>query len=435
MDRLLMNAKERKRLSLFSRIKDGQMTIKEASEYLDLSYRQACRMWHRYEDCGDLGLVHRLRGQPSNNRSKPDARRERALELYRDKYKPFGAGPTFASEKMSELSPPLIVDHDTLRRWLIKANLWKPGNHPARRHRRRERRACFGELVQFDGSDHHWFGDSYARSVLMVMIDDATSKLYAHFFEAETTYAAMVVFKQWVLRYGRPLLLYPDRHSIHKRNDDGAKEIYHRTGKYPPTRFGEALEQLSVNLTWARSPQAKGRVERKNKTLQDRLAKELQMAGIHEIGPANEYLDEIYLAKHNAKFTVEPAKAVNMHLPCPSIEELDDALCPVSEQRKVDKTGCISWHGRIFELQGKDHTPRRKPKVIVRQRLDGQIEVLTKEDKRKLCIKEISKAEKTSKNKPEGELSLQERVSKHKPIYKPGLDHPYKQNYPTLPGV
>src|SRR5699024_7087374 len=125
-----------------------------------------------------------------------------------------------------------------------------------------ERRACFGELVQLDGSDHRWFGPEYDRCTLMVIIDDATSQVDARFFESETTYAVMVVFKRWAVTHGLPLLVYPDRHSIHKRNDEPAKEIYHRTGQYPPTRFGEALSELGVKLTWANSPQAKGRVER-----------------------------------------------------------------------------------------------------------------------------------------------------------------------------
>jgi len=233
-----MTLKERDRLAMFSRVRDGQMTLTEASRRLGVSYRQAKRLWRRYREVGDAGLVHRLRGRPGNNQPAADGRRGRALELYREHY--VGFGPTLAVEQMAERDG-LAVDHETLRRWLAAEGLWKPRRDKRRRHPRRPRRSCLGELVQLDGSDHAWFGEAYPRCVLMVMIDDASSWADARFFEAETTAASMMIFRRWALAQGLPRALYPDRHSIYRRNDKQADEIEHRTGKRPLTRFGEAM--------------------------------------------------------------------------------------------------------------------------------------------------------------------------------------------------
>ena len=299
-----MNLAERDRLAMLSRVRDGQITLREASGRLALSYRQTKRLWKRYREIGDAGLVHGLRGRPSNNRPATDARRERAIELYDGHYR--GFGPTLAAEQMAERNG-LAVGHDTLRRWLIQSGDWKPGRHKSRQHRRRQRRPCLGELVQLDGSDHEWFGPDHPRCTLMVMVDDATNKLDARFFESETTEASMTMFRRWTLKHGLLRLLYPDRHSIYRRNDKEADEIEHRTGKRPLTRFGEAMGDLDVELTCARSPQAKGRVERANSTLQDRLVKLLRLEGITTIDQANAFLDQTFLSQHNARFAIEPA--------------------------------------------------------------------------------------------------------------------------------
>ena len=192
MKTLLMNLKERDRLAMFRQVRDRSMTLIEASRRLGLSYRQAKRLWQQYRAVGDAGLVHGLRGRSSNNQRGADSRRARAVALCQEHYA--GFGPTLAAEQLAARDG-LVVDHETLRGWLICAGLWKPRRHVRRRHPRRTRRSCFGELVQFDGSDHHWFdhdGDTdRAREVLMVMVDDATGLTHARFFAAETTAAAI----------------------------------------------------------------------------------------------------------------------------------------------------------------------------------------------------------------------------------------------------
>ncbi len=204
-----MSLKERDRLSMFSRVRDKRMTLMEAAVSLSLSYRQAKRLWGAYRVLGDAGLVHGLRGRVSNNQVAADSRRESALSLCRRHYD--GFGPTLAAERLSA-DHGLSVDHETPRGWLVGAGLWKPRRDKRRLHRRRERRACFGELVQLDGSDHAWFGDGLGRCCLMVMIDDATGLTLARFFTSETTVSVMEIVRRWMLAHGRPEALYPDRH-------------------------------------------------------------------------------------------------------------------------------------------------------------------------------------------------------------------------------
>jgi transposase len=419
-----MNLKERDRLALFSRIKDGQMTLMEASRRLGLSYRQVKRLFRRYRQAGDAGLVHGLRGRVSNNRPLTDARRDRAIDLYRSHYP--GFGPTLAAEQMNERNG-LAVDHETLRGWLVAAGLWKPRRDKRRRHPRRPRKACFGELVQQDGSDHAWFGDAYGRCTLMVMIDDATGHTAARFFEAETTHAAMTIFRQWVIDHGLPRALYPDRHSIYRRNDAQADQIADRTGKRPLTRFGEAMAELAVELICAGSPQAKGRVERMNGTLQDRLVKLLALEGITTIDAANAYLRQTFGPMHNARFAVEPTDDQDAHRPAPPEgfpQVLDAALCPVRERRVVDKAGCVSWQGRCFELIGPDAMPRRRRQAMVRQRLDGRVELLDATDGRVLQSRERSERPTLpTQAKP----SLAERVATHAPPSKPPATHVWRK--------
>jgi hypothetical protein len=425
METFLMNGKERDRLAMFRRVEDKQLTLKQAAEVLSLSYRQAKRLWGSYRRHGDVGLVHGLRGRPSNNQATVDARRERGVGLYREHYR--GFGPTLAAEQLAERHG-LVVDHETLRGWLIGSGLWRVGRPRKLVHRRRDRRSCFGELVQLDGSDHHWFGPEQPRCVLMVMIDDATGRTEARFFEAETTESAMLIFRVWAMKFGLPGALYPDRHSIHRRNDKQADQIEHRTGKRPPTRFGAAMAELGVELIWAGSPQAKGRVERANATHQDRLVKLLALEGISDIDSANAYLEQTYLPRHNAKFAVEPAEAADVHRPV-EFDELDAALCPTCEERAVDQTATVYWQGRRFELIGADATPRRRKRVRVRQRLDGTVQLVDIRDGRVLASRERHGRPKHSPTPPTPPPTLAQRVAARQGPPKPAANHPWRSAF------
>jgi transposase len=424
METLWMTLKERDRLAMFSQIRDGQMTLMDAAWRLGTSYRQVKRLWRRYRQVGDAGLVHGLRGRPSNNQSSADGRQQRALALYREHYQ--GFGPTLAAEQMGERDG-LAVDHETLRRWLIGEGLWRPRRDRRRRHPRRPRRLCFGELVQLDGSDHLWFGVDQPRCVLMVMVDDATGWTEAQFFEAETTEASMTILRDWTLTYGLPRALYPDRHSIYRRNDKEADEIEHRTGKRPLTRFGEAMVELGVELICAHSPQAKGRVERTNSTLQDRLVRMLMLEGITDMDAANAYLRTTFLPGHNARFAVTPANDHDAHRPAPSLEELDAVLCPIRQRRVADHSGCVCWQGRCFELMGVDATPgtsRRRRQVQVRQRLDGRVELLDLTDGRVLDHRELPEHPQPS---TPSTPTLSQRIAEHARPGKPPATHPWRK--------
>src|ERR1019366_8110394 len=267
-------------------------------------YRQSKRIWQRYRAAGDAGLVHRLRGQPSARR-KPPALRALALARYaEERYADFG--PALMAEQLAKEK--LVVDHETLRRWRLAA-----GQHTVRRrqqkHRQwRERKPCFGAMVQRDGSHHDWFEGRGPRCVLMVMVDDATNQMRARFVEEETTRASYDVLVGWVRQHGLPGSLYVDRDSIY-RCEGGASIAEQLAGKEPQTQFGRAMEQLGVGLilanspqaqgrmelwggvlTRANSPKAKGRMERMNGVLQDRLVKELRLAGINDLASANRFL-------------------------------------------------------------------------------------------------------------------------------------------------
>ena len=417
-----MNQKERDRVGMLSRVKDSQMSLMEASNRLKLSYRQTKRLYRRYVASGDAGLVHGLRGRPSNHALVVDARRDRALRLYREHY--VGFGPTLAAEQLSDREG-LIVNHETLRGWLIRSGLWKPRRDKSRRHRRwRPRRACFGDLVQFDGSDHAWFGEDHPRCTLMVMVDDATGRTWAQFYDAETLRSAMSIFRGWAERYGLPHELYPDRHSIHRRNDKEADEICHRTGKRPLTRFGQAMEELGVAITCAHSPQAKGRVERMNGTLQDRLVKLLALEKITTIDAANAYLEQTYLPQHNAQFAVKPEAAQDAHRPAPLAEALSSALC-LKEQRAVGRDHCVQYHGRWFQIEAGAALPRRRPKVEVREHLDGRVELWAKDQQ--LPSKELPQRPERVQTQPD----LAARVSEHQPPFKPSEKHPWRQGPST----
>ena len=306
-----MSKRERERLAIMAGVKRKELTLVQASEVLSLSYRQTKRVWRRYQKQGDAGLVHRLRGQPSPRR-KPNAVRAAVLELYaQERYADFG--PTLLAEHLARRK--IEVDHETVRRWLLAAGKWTVRRRRQKHRQWRERKACFGQMVQLDGSHHDWFEGRREPCVLMVMVDDAAGRVWAQFFEEETTHASYDVFEGWIKKHGLPGSLYVDRDSIY-RCEDQATIADQLAGPAPQTQFGRAMEQLGVELILAHSPQAKGRVERMNGVLQDRLVKELRLAGINDLESANRFLPK-YLAGFNRRFERPAASAHDAHRPAP----------------------------------------------------------------------------------------------------------------------
>ena len=363
-----MSQKERVRLSVMKQVQEDELKLVEASEVLGLSYRQAKRVWARYQLQGDQGLVHVARGKPGK-RAKPAKLKARILARYDERYGDFG--PTLAAEYLAEEG--LNVDHETLRRWLLAKG--KPRMRRGRqRHRQwRERKPCFGAMVQLDGSHHDWFEGRAARCVLMVMVDDASNRVWAQFSEEETTRASYDILEAWVRRWGLPQSLYVDKDSIYRCEGLGsiAEQM---AGKGPQTQFGRAMEQLGVGLILANSPQAKGRVERMNGTLQDRLVKALRLEGINDTASANEFLAKKFLPGFNRKFEVEPASQADAHRAVP--RELNQVLS-WEEQRVVQKDWTVVCQNQWYQLD-RQHEPLglAGKKIIVRTLRDGTVQLV-----------------------------------------------------------
>jgi transposase len=345
MESLVMNRKERERLVVMNRVKDRQLSRQEACVVLGLSLRQVHRIYQRYVAEGDGGLVHRSRGKASGRRIALSDR-DKGLELYRSMYRSFG--PTLLAEKLGK-DHGIWVSHDTTRRWLIAEGLLEKPRRGRRSRRRRLRKERFGQMVQMDGSHHAWFGERGGKCCLMVMVDDATGRMRGRFYPGESLSAAMDCFGRWCKGFGVPQSLYVDRAGIYRCDREATIEEL-RSKKTPQTQFGRAMKELDVRLILARSPQAKGRVERANGTLQDRLVKEMGLARISNIEQANAWLDKSgFFDELSKKFGVVPRDSADAHRPL--VSDLRQVLC-VKEKRSVSHDACVQWQGRTLQMTG-----------------------------------------------------------------------------------
>ena len=377
---LAMSEQERNRLILMEQVRAGSLLLVEAGDSLGIGYRQAKRIWARFQRQGASGLIHASRDRFSNRQLDP-LLKARALELYREQYPDFG--PTLASEKMAARDG-LEVHRETLRRWLIGARLW-PGRTAHRGHRRRrKRRGHFGELVQLDGSHHAWFESRGAPACLMVMVDDATGHTEALLAEGETLQAVFGVLRCWIERHGVPEALYTDRKNIYVTEREPSDEEQ-RQGTGALTDFGRACWRLGSRLVVAHSPQAKGRVERKNGVFQDRLVKELRLREIDGIEPANAMMGA-FTTELNARFAQAPRGEANRHRALPPGGSLGDMLC-VERQRVVQNDWTFTLDGRVFQILPQPEAPRARQRVCVRRRMDGTIQCL--HEGRELQIEEL----------------------------------------------
>jgi transposase len=366
---LAMSQKERSRLVVMSRVKEKTMTMREASEMMGVSYRQVRRIYQRYMQEGDKGLIHRNRGRPSNRRKAPEVK-EIVLALYGEQYWDFG--PTLAAEKLVERDG-YEVDHETLRRWLLAAGLWKRQRKRPKHRQWRERKAHFGELVQMDGSHHRWFDGQEDKACLMDMVDDATGRTLPLMSEEETTVAAMQVLWAWVENYGIPKALYVDWKNVYVTQREPTLEEQ-LSGELPLTQFGRACKKLGIEIVPANSPQAKGRVERKHGVYQDRLVKELRLAGIRDIEGANQFLRG-FTESLNTKFAVEPRSSADFHRPVPQDMDLRSVFC-LEEQRTVGNDWVVRYKNHFFQILPQSNLPPAKKQVIVQEHLDGSIHMV-----------------------------------------------------------
>jgi len=416
MEDIKMSVRERRRLEILSRVKDHLVTLKKATDLLGLSYRHTRRIYKRYREQGDKGLIHKSRGRPSSHRME-EKTRDTIIKLYREKYWDFG--PTLASEHL-ESSDNYALNHETLRGWLIKEGLWQKKRRRKKHRRWRERKEYVGEMVQMDGSDHDWFEGRKEKAVLMVMVDDASSRTFARFFEGETTRAAMETFQTYVECYGLPQALYVDRNSIYRFDrQPTVDEQLKQTG--PLTQFGRAMKKLGVEIILAYSPQAKGRVERANGTMQDRLIKEMRLEGIKTMEEANWFLEEVFLPKYNEKFNVSPKKEEDLHRQIPEDIVLEEILC-FEESRQVQNDWTVSWRNRFFQLTKQNEALGLvKQKITVREKLDGTIQ---------LVYKGYNLAYTELPERPEKVTVKAKQLARSRKPWKPAPDHPWRTYRP-----
>jgi len=366
-----MSAEERERLYLVKLTGEGSLTQRAAAERLGIGERQFKRLVRRWKLEGDGGLISRQRGRVSNNRLA-EADRVRIVGLLRERYPDFG--PTLAAEKLLEREG-IAVSRETVRRLQIEAKLWRPKRRRARRvFQVRERRPRFGELVQIDGSPHAWLEDRGPRCALIVFIDDATGRLLElRFAPAETTRAYLLAVRAHVLAYGRPLAFYSDRHGIFRVN---AKEPVSGDGK---TEFGRAMERLGVETIQAYTPQAKGRVERSNQTLQDRLVKEMRLRGISTMAEAQAYAP-VFMEFWNRRFAVEAADPASAHRPWTGSGEEHGTVLARRDERTLSKALTYSVGGTLYCVKTSGPgTALRGAKVTLLHFLDGRMQVFYKD--------------------------------------------------------
>lgn len=367
-----MSTRELKRAGILARVAAGTLRVRSAAVLMDVSERQAKRLYARYRTEGALGLKHRSAGRASNA-ARPVAEREQVLALIREKYS--GAvddrfGPTLAAEHLAS-EDGIEVHHDTLRRWMLTAGLWSRARKRSPHRRRRERKAHFGELVQLDGSFHAWFEDRGPQSCLLTMVDDATGQSLGQFGAQETIWAAVGVLRLWIAQFGIPRALYTDWKNVYVRVPNAEER---ESGAPPLTQFGRMCAALGITIIPASSPQAKGRIERHHGTHQDRLVKKLRRRGIREVSTANAFLATEYWAEHNRRFAHAAASTEDFHTRAPSATVLA-RLFRLETERTVGNDWVVRYHNRCLQLERQSHHPPARSRVQILEAESGAIEI------------------------------------------------------------
>jgi transposase len=363
-----LSSKELSRVEVMGRVKAGGLRLREAAELLELSYRQAKRIWARYRVGGAQALRHGNCGRRSN-RAYTAKFRAAVLQQVKARYEDFG--PTLAPEHLAS-DDGLEVHAETLRRWMREAGLWQRQRQRQPYRQRRERRAHFGELVQLDGSFHAWLEERGPRGCLMHMVDDATTTALGRFSQEETIWAAAGVLRRWIERYGVPWALHTDWKNVYVRPPNAQERL---RGEPAVTQFGRMCGKLGIRIIAASSPQAKGRVERAHGTHQDRLVKKLRLAGIIHYDDANGYLDEHYLAEHNRRYARPAAAETDYHRRRPTPRQLDQVFW-LEEERVVSADWVVRYKNRLLQLERQSqHWAPAKSRVLVRENEAGEVAI------------------------------------------------------------
>jgi hypothetical protein len=394
-----MTQADRDRLVSLKKAKKRLITQREAAVELGLSIRQVKRLLVALKKHGDKAVVHGLRGKASNRKIEAKMEREAVKILSAPVYE--GFGPTLAAEYLAKKHK-IEASKETVRKWMITGKLWRAKKEKVKQvHVWRPRRSRFGELVQWDTSEHDWLEGRGERLYLIAMIDDATSRLFAQFVRHDSTEENMKLLWSYVEKFGRPLSFYTDKASLfqtaekRKRDEPGVEKD---RVEMPPTQIGRALQELGVTWIAAHSPQAKGRVERNFGTAQDRLVKGMRVAGVKTIGQANEYLTNDYLAWWERELTVEAANPDDAHRELDKSHNLAASLSHV-ERRQVRPDYTLRWDGKLYQIDRQAAVSGlRGANVRVEARLDGSLAV--RHGQRYLPVKECGVADKPKAARP-----------------------------------
>jgi hypothetical protein len=388
---------------------------------LGVSIRQIKRILRTYRREGAQGVVSKRRGRESNNRLRKEVK-QKVLDLLMGKYR--GFGPTLACEKMEEVEG-LKISDESVRQIMIGEGLWKSRKaHKENTHQMRERRACFGELVQIDGSPHAWFEERGAACTLLVLIDDARGQLVGlRFAEQESFHSYVQVVKPYLEQYGKPVAFYSDKHGIFRVNQPSV-------GKGDAlTQFGRAMHAMDIQIICANTPQAKGRVERANQTLQDRLVKEMRLRGISNMEQGNAYLPE-FMADFNQRFAV-PARSQNdAHRPLDTHENLDHILT-WQEPRTLSKNLTIQFKNVVYQIQTERPTyALRNAQVTVCENAQGMVTIFYKG--KELTYTIFHKQEHQSEIVDTKNVAL--ALQTQRKVHTPAPDHPWRKPLSRMSG-
>ncbi len=373
-----MSKKEAGRITVMEDLIAKRIKQLHAATILGISVRQVQRILSNYRKLGTKGLIHKSRGKGSNRALKVEEK-EKIKIIIKQKYVDFG--PSFACEKLAE-NHHLIYSDETVRKVMIEAGLWVVKKRKGQKtHPYRDRRSCFGELVQLDGSQYRWFEDRAAPCTLLAFIDDATSQILDGAFVAyEGTFPLFETTEHYLSTFGKPLDIYVDRHSTYKINRQAIIEEELRDSQ-EKSQFGRAMDELGIGLIFALSPQAKGRIERLFETLQDRLVKELRLANISDKGKATDFFREVYVPKHNAKFAVQAGSHTNLHR---EIGEADNLgrIFTIKSERVVSKDLVVCYKNRylVLKVAGALKYTLPKSKVTIEENKSGGIAIYYKRE-------------------------------------------------------
>ena len=413
---ITLSAKEVRRLKILHKVIEGEVTQVKASEVLGISDRQIRNIIVKLKEKGDKGIAHGNRGR-SSPRKMATEQEDLIAEIVGKRYADFG--PTLAAEKLSECEK-IRVSNEKLRQIMLAKGLWRRKRRRGKIYRWRERKAHLGEMVQMDGSHHDWLEERGPKMVLMGYVDDATGRFFGRFYGYEGLLPAMDSLERYIRLYGSPVSLYLDKHSTYKTTRQADLDELLR-GEEAQTQFERAAKELGIEIIHANSPQAKGRIERTFGTLQDRLVKELRLAGACSIEEANTALEE-FMPRHNERFSKMALKEGDLHRRLPMGIKFRDILC-IKTKRTIANDYTIRWRGRRFVIDNPSLLMRRQ-KVEIREHLDGQMSFKFKN--RYLDCHEIPEV----KPKKEEKRKTAPKQPHKRYIYTPPKEHPWKKyNY------